>query len=344
MNVDLPVGKAAALPVTGATPSKAEGGVGKLAYAMPKVIPVVVLVVLLLVTSFLSPEFFGPQNLINVARQASIVGVVAMGMTFVILSGGIDLSVGSVMAVVGVACAMMLQAGHNPLLVLLAGLVIGGGFGAVNGLGVTFLNIQPFVMTLATLVIARGLALRLSNGGPQYSETESSLWDFFGSTNVGPVPGPLIVFLIVFLASFVVLRYLPLGRKIFAVGGNAEAARLSGVRLVPVKMTVYIVSGLTAAIAGVMVTARLKVGAPTAGNLMELEAIAAVVIGGTSLVGGIGGVSGTLAGALLLAVLANLLNLLGVGAFDQQIVKGLIIVCAVVLTALALKRAQQTTR
>ncbi|MGY1631836.1 ABC transporter permease [Geodermatophilus sp. SYSU D01186] len=299
--------------------------------------PLAVIAVLLVATYLISPNFFGLDNLINVSRQAAIVGVVAVGMTFVILSGGIDLSVGSVLAVVGVASAMLVGDGVNPLLVLLLGLLIGLVFGVLNGLGVTFLGIQPFIMTLAMLVIARGVALRISEGGPQAFQTDSGLWAFFGSAKLGPVPGPLIIFLVVAILAWVVLRYTPFGRKVYAVGGNIEVARLSGVRVNRIRIAVYAISGLTAALAGLMITARLSVGAPTAGSLMELEAIAAVVIGGTSLMGGIGGVAGAVLGAFLLAVLANLLNLLGVGAFDQQIVRGLIIIAAVVITSTTLR-------
>ncbi|OZM77906.1 ABC transporter permease [Pseudonocardia sp. MH-G8] len=304
--------------------------------------PLLVFAVLLVVTFVLSPNFFGLDNLINVARQAAIVGVVAVGATFVILSGGIDLSVGSILAVVGVACAMLADSGMSPVLVLLIGLLIGLAFGILSGLGVAYLGVQPFIMTLAMLVIARGVALRISGGGPQAFTIDSAVWDFFGSAEIGPVPGPLIIFLVVAAAAWVVLRYTPFGRKVYAVGGNVEVARLSGVRVNRIRISVYAISGLTAALAGLMTAARLRVGAPTAGNLMELEAIAAVVIGGTSLMGGIGGVTGAVLGAVLLAVLANLLNLLGVDAFDQQIVRGVIIVAAVVITSTALRMRRRT--
>jgi ribose transport system permease protein len=299
--------------------------------------PIALFTLILVVTLIVAPDFFGIDNLINVSRQASIVGVVAVGVTFVILAGGIDLSVGSVLAVVGVASAMLAQNGYPPAVAMAVGLLVGIGLGLVNGIGVTLLSIPPFIMTLATLVIGRGLALRISEGGPQAFTTDSSVWSLFGNGKVGPVPGPLVVFLLVAIASWVVLKYTPFGRKVYAVGGNIEVARLAGVRVDRVRIAVYAISGATAAIAGIMTTAQLSVGAPTAGNLKELEAIAAVVIGGTSLIGGIGGVAGTVLGAFLLSILANLLNLLGVGPFDQQIVRGAIIIVAVVVTSTSLK-------
>ncbi|GAT88404.1 ribose transport system permease protein [Paenarthrobacter nicotinovorans] len=301
-------------------------------------LPSLVLVAVVLVaTVILAPNFFEIPNLTNVTRQASIVGVVAVGMTFVILTGGIDLSVGSIIAAVGVSSAVLANSGVPPWVAMLGGLVIGLTIGIVSGLGVTLLNIPPFIMTLAMLVVVRGVALKISGGSPKSFMSDSAWWSFFGSGRIGPVPGPLIIFLIVATTAWVVLRYTPFGRKVYAIGGNIEVARLAGVRVDRVRVAVYGISGVTAAIAGVMTTAQLSVGAPTAGNLAELEAIAAVVIGGTSLMGGVGGVLGTVLGALLLAVLANLLNLLGVGPFDQQIVRGIIIVVAVIITSTSLR-------
>lgn len=301
-------------------------------------LPSLILVAVALVaTLILAPNFFDIPNLTNVTRQASIIGVVAVGMTFVILTGGIDLSAGSIIGVVGVTSAMLANDGLPPWAAMFAGLTIGLLIGVINGLGVTLLNIPPFIMTLAMLVIVRGLALRISEGSPQSFISDSGWWAFFGSGTIGPVPGPLIIFLVVALSAWLILRYTPFGRKVYAIGGNIEVARLAGVRVDRVRIAVYGISGVTAAIAGVMTTAQLSVGAPTAGNLAELDAIAAVVIGGTSLMGGIGGVIGTVLGAFLLAVLANLLNLLGVGPFDQQIVRGVLIVVAVVITSTSLR-------
>jgi ribose transport system permease protein len=297
--------------------------------------PLAMLSGVLVVTAVLSPTFFQVENMINVTRQASIVGVVAVGMTFVILTAGIDLSVGSVLALVAVSTAMLLDSGLSAPVVILLAMLLGVGVGLVNGIGVTLLKIQPFVMTLAMLGIARGATFQLSGGSPKNFTIDSKLLDFFGSGEVWGIPGPLVIFLAAAVVGLLVLRYLPFGRYVYAIGGSPEAARLSGVRVNVVTLAVYAISGLCAAIGGIMTASRLSVGDPIAGNLVELDAIAAVVIGGTSLAGGLGGMVGTVAGALLLAMLANVLNLIGVSPFYQLIVKGVAIIGAVVLTSLA---------
>lgn len=301
-------------------------------------IPLAALVVLVAVTGVFWPEFFHTDNLLNVARQSSIVGVLAVGMTFVILTGGIDLSVGSILAIAAVVMATMLDEGTPVVVVLPVVIALAAGVGVINGIGVALFKIQPFIMTLATLVIGSGIALRITNGGPQEFFTESGVIDFLGSGGIGRIPGPLIVFLGLALIGWAVLRYVPFGRFLYAIGGSAEAARLSGVRTSINLIGAYAVSGACAGVAGVLTASRLSVGDPNAGGLSELDAIAAVVIGGTSLAGGVGGMPGTVAGALLLAVVANLMNLAGVSPFDQQIVKGLVILIAVLLAAYALKK------
>ena len=303
--------------------------------------PLVMLTSMLVLTAILSPNFFQQQNLINVARQSTIIGIVAVGMTFVILTGGIDLSVGSTIALVAVSSAMMIQSGLSMILVILLAVAIGLVVGIVNGVGVTFLHIQPFVMTLAMLGIVRGAVFQTSNGSPKDFFVSSSLLDVFGNGKYLGIPGPVVLFVVVAVAGLLVLRYLPFGRYVYAIGGSAEAARLSGVRTTRVVITVYAISGACAAIAGVMTASRLSVGDPTAGNLAELDAIAAVVIGGTSLMGGVGGMVGTIAGALLLAMLSNVLNLMGVSPYYQLIVKGAVIIFAVVLTQFAARASSR---
>jgi ribose transport system permease protein len=300
--------------------------------------PLSILVALIALTGLIAPEFFHVNNVLNVARQASIVGVVAVGMTFVILTGGIDLSVGSVLAISVVVMAILADNGTPLILILPAVIAVATFAGVVNGVGVALLGIQPFIMTLATLVIGRGIALRITDGGPQDFLLTNRLVDFLGSGGIGRIPGPLFVFLGLALLGYVALRYLPFGRYLYAIGGSREAARLSGVKTSRNLIGAYAVSGACAGIAGIMTASRLSVGDPTAGNLTELDAIAAVVIGGTSLAGGVGGMPGTVAGAFLLAVVSNLLNLTGVSPFDQQIVKGLVIIAAVLLAGQALKR------
>jgi ribose transport system permease protein len=301
-------------------------------------LPVAALIVLAAITAIIWPQFFHTDNLWNVARQSSIVGVLAVGMTFVILTGGIDLSVGSILAIAAVVMASLLNEGTPLILTLVIVIALSAAIGMINGLGIALLNIQPFIMTLATMVIGSGVALRITNGGPREFFLESNLLEFLGSGGIGRVPGPLIVFLGLALIGWAVLRYVPFGRFLYAIGGSAEAARLSGVRVNVNLVGAYAVSGACAGIAGIMTAARLSVGDPTAGNLSELDAIAAVVIGGTSLMGGVGGMPGTVFGALLLAVVANVMNIAGVSPFDQQIVKGLVILIAVLLAAFALKK------
>lgn len=300
-------------------------------------ITLAIFIVLLVALAVLVPSFYQPANLLNVARQSSIVGVVAIGMTFVILTGGIDLSVGSILALSGVTMAMLINQGMVAGAAILIALLVGVATGILNGVVVAVLKIQPFIATLASMVAITGLALRLTNGGPQPFNNIGDVFNFLGSGNVFGLPGPFLVFLIVAIIGILVLRYLAFGRFLYAIGGSPEAARLTGVPTRRTLVTAYAVSGLTAALAGVMTASRLGVGAPTAGGLANLDAITAVVIGGTSLMGGTGGAAGTVFGALLLAVLSNLMNLIGISPFDQQIVKGVVIVLAVLL-------AMQATR
>lgn len=297
----------------------------------------ILLVVMLAVTTVLAPVFFNPQNLINVARQASITGVVAVGMTFVVLTAGIDLSVGAILALVGILFSLMIKADMAIAIALPAALLVGVLAGAVNGVGATFFGMQPFIMTLATMAIVGGIGLLISGGTPIPFTSDNPLIALLGNGNIGGVPGPVIVFAFVAIVATLVLRYLPFGRFVYGVGGGLEAARLSGVRTARVLILVYAISGLCAAIGGVITTSRLFVGHPTAGSFITLDSIAAVVIGGTSLMGGRGGVIGTVAGVFLLAMVANLLNLLGVSPFNQQIAKGAIIVLAVLFTAQGLR-------
>jgi len=301
-------------------------------------IPLAILILLLVGLTVLAPSFLRVQNLLNVARQASIVGVISIGMTFVILSGGIDLSVGSTLAVAGVVSASMIVAGMPTPLILLVGIAIGAATGLANGIGVAILRIQPFIMTLAAMVLFRGVALRWTGGGPIQFRTGDSLFDFLGSGGIAAIPGPVMVFALVSIAGVIVLRYLTFGRYIYAIGGSQEAARLSGVPTSRTAIGAYVISGACAGLAGVMTTARLSSGDPLGGNLAELDAITAVVVGGTSLMGGSGGAVGTIAGALLLAVLSNAMNLIGIGPFDQMMVKGLVIIGAVLFAARATRR------
>ena len=291
---------------------------------------VLALGILVVAGAILSPNFLTAGNLANVSRQGSIVGILGIGMTFVILTAGIDLSVGSILGLVAISFAGVMAAGVPWPLAILIAFAIGGGAGAINGLGITKGGLQPFIMTLGVLVIARGVTLTIADGKPIRAGDASSI-AWIGSGDVLGVPVPLLLFAGLALTSWFVLRMTPFGRAVYAVGDNPEAARLSGIRTNLVVFGVYVISGLCAALAALIVVSRLAAAEPTQGTGFELDAIAIVVIGGTSLFGGEGGVGGTVIGAMVVAAMNNLLNLLGVSPFSQQIVKGLIILGAVFL-------------
>ncbi len=285
------------------------------------------LVLLMVFAAFASPRFLSAVNLTNVLRQTSIVGVLAIGMTFVILTAGIDLSVGATLALSVVLLGGIFENSGSLLLALLACMAAGTAVGLGNGLGVTFGRVQPFVMTLGMLGIARSLAFLYTGGQPIPILHNGFLK--FGIGYVGGIPIPSIVFLLLLLVAFFVLRYTPFGRSVYAIGSNQEAARLSGIPVDRVKILVYVISGATAGIAAILYGAQFAAAAPIAGEGYELDAIAAVVVGGTSLFGGQGGVIGTFIGALIIGVLSNILNLTGVSPFAQPLAKGALIIVAV---------------
>lgn len=289
------------------------------------------LVLLIVLASVLSPYFLQPGNLLNVARQVSIIGIIAVGMTFVILTGGIDLSVGSILGLVAVVAAQQLQNGVAPLLVVVLALVLGTALGAINGLGITLGGVPPFIMTLGMLVMARGAALTYADGQPVSLGDAKETFSWLGRGAIGGIPVPVFIFAIVAIAGMAVLRFTTVGRYIYAIGSNREAARLAGIKVRAYTTLVYIISGFLAGLTALIWISRLTVGEPTAGTGTELEAIAVVVIGGASLFGGEGGIGGTVIGAIIVGVLANVLNLLGVSPFTQQIVTGALIVLAVLL-------------
>lgn len=292
------------------------------------------LLLLFLISALISDAFLTSRNLFNVMRQISINGIISVGMTFVILTAGIDLSVGAILAMVGCFSAGLIRfQGFDFFLVILIGLGAGLLMGAINGLIITKGKIQPFIVTLATMTSIRGLAFLYSKGRPIVlgAKAPSSLI-FIGEGYVGPIPVPVIIFLVVIILSSFILRRTVLGRYVYAIGGNEEAARLSGIKVDFYKIVIYAMSGLLTAVASIIAIARLGVGNADLGLGYELNAIAAVVIGGTSLMGGIGTVEGTFIGAIILGILNNILNLMGVGSFFQQILKGLIIIIAVLLS------------
>jgi ribose/xylose/arabinose/galactoside ABC-type transport system permease subunit len=294
---------------------------------------VVAFVVELLIFSALSDHFFTVSNLTNVSLQTSLLAIAAAGMTFVILTAGIDLSVGSLVAVCGVVCAMLLKldvpAAAALALGVAGGLAVGMGSGALSGLFVARFSITPFIATLAMMTIWRGAAYLLVGGRPVWDLPRA--FDFLGSGKVFGVPLPTLVMMGVFAVAWFVLAHTPFGRSVYAVGGNAEAARLAGIRTGRVTVLVYVISGGLAALSGIILASRMSSGQPNAGLMFELEVIAAVVVGGTSLFGGRGSIVGTFFGAMLIGVLRNGLNLVGVGSYVQQVVLGFVILLAVLL-------------
>jgi ribose transport system permease protein len=284
---------------------------------------------LITVLSLLSESFLTVSNVLNIARQVSINAVIAAGMTFVIITGGIDLSIGSVLAYSGSIMAGLLSTGKPVVLSIVAGLALGTILGLVSGIIITKGRVQPFIATLGMLTIGRGATLVYTDGRPITGLPDAFVW--LGAGEVLRVPVPVFVMALVFAISYFVLTQTVLGRYVYAIGGNEEAARLSGVNVTFYKSLVYGISGLTAAISAVILTARLNSAQPTAGAGFELDAIAAVVLGGTTLAGGEGSIGGTLLGAFVIGVINNGLNLLNVNPFYQQVVKGLVILLAVLL-------------
>lgn len=274
------------------------------------------------------PAFLTVQNLVIVARQISINGILAVGVTYVLLTGGVDLSLGSVLALAGVAAATLAHPDSGPLILpIVVGILTGTACGAVNGFVVTRGNVAPFIVTLGMMTAARGLALLWSGGRPVSNLRPE--FTFLGSGSFVGIPLPVWALLLVAAASWVFLSNFRLGRYVYAVGGNEPAARASGINVQGVKLFAYTVCGAMAGLAGVVLAARITTGQPNAGIGYELDAIAAVVIGGTSLSGGVGSIGGTLQGALLMGVINNGLDLLNVSSYYQNIVKGIIIVGAV---------------
>ena len=286
-----------------------------------------VLLLMILAATIASPVFRSTANLSNVLRQAAIPGIVAVGQTIAVLSAGIDLSVGSVVKLTAVLTAGLMQ-GYNELMVpvIVLMLLMGCLIGLLNGLVIVGLRVNPFIATLGTFSILRGLALAYTTS-PVGAIPDPMRRFYYGS--IGWIPYPLIVFLIIFLAAVLILRMTPFGRFVYAIGGDEETARLAGIRVVPVKLAVYVISSLLATIAGLITVSRMGLGDPVVGEGFELDSITAVVLGGTSLFGGRGTLIGTLAGVLILGLVNNIMNLLNISVWYQQLIKGIIILVAV---------------
>jgi ribose/xylose/arabinose/galactoside ABC-type transport system permease subunit len=282
--------------------------------------------------SLLTPYFLSVSNLLNVMEQTTINAVIALGMTFVILSGGIDLSVGSLLALSGVVLASALRAGWHPAAAVAAGVAVGGACGVINGALITRGRLPAFIATLGMMSIARGAALVFTSGRP-ISGFEASFRQLSTGRLLG-IPAPVVITIVVYLAGYLLLTRTRFGRYVYAIGGNEEATRLSGISAGFHKTMVYVLSGAASGAAAALLTARLNSAQPIAGINYELDAIAATVIGGTSLSGGVGTLHGTLIGALIMGVLRNGLNLLGTSSFFQQIVIGVVIITAVLVDSM----------
>ncbi len=283
-----------------------------------------------------SPYFLTAENLVNITLQVSITAIIAVGMTFVILTAGIDLSVGALVALSGVIATSFLKISHSlPLAFTIAiagGIGVGALAGLIAGVLITRFTITPFIVTLAIMTISRGLAFMYTDGRP--------IWDLpaefgvLGSGRIAGFPIPTIIMLIVYILAYIVLNQTRFGRYVYAVGGNKEAARLSGIDTSSVILRVYVISGILAALSGILLSSRMNSGQPNAGLMYELDVIAAVVVGGTSLFGGRGSIIGTFLGAMLIGILRNGLNLVNVSSYVQMIVLGVVILLAVMLDQL----------
>jgi ribose/xylose/arabinose/galactoside ABC-type transport system permease subunit len=302
-----------------------------LSWLGPNVGAVIGFILIVVAGSLASPIFLSFTNIRNVFLQSAMLGVVAVGMTFVILTGGIDLSVGMVLSLCSVVAAMLFNngQGYSLPIVILVTLALGAAIGAINGGVIIWRGVAPFIVTLAMMAIASGAALTISNGRPIGGITGTYAW--LGAGQIGPVPVLVLIMVVTFIVGGVVLRFTPYGRGVYAIGGNEQAARLSGIPVNRVKLLTYMISGFCAGLGAIIFSARVTVGDPWAGRSLELDAIAAVVIGGTSLFGGIGALWGTFLGTLIILMINNLLNLMNVSPYAQGIAKGLIILIAIAI-------------
>lgn len=289
----------------------------------------IILLSFALLLTILSPYFLTFDNIINVILQVTVTGITAIGMTYVMLSGGIDLSVGATLALSAVVAANFAKAGHPAIVVIGIGLSIGLVIGLLNGIAITKLRVPPLITTLAMLSIVRGIQLIYSRSVTVFGFGES--FSFLGQGTIGPLPVPVIILIALYLLASFSLSRTAFGRKVYAVGGNERASNIVGIRVDRIKISVYVLSAVLASFAGLVLISRLDSAPAIIGTNLELETIAAVVIGGTSLSGGKGGVWGTLIGVAILGLIANALNLLNVSPYYTQLVQGLVIFIAVAI-------------
>ena len=296
----------------------------------------IALLLLVILMALIAPNFFSIKNGLNIAQAVSINAVVASGMTVVILTAGIDLSVGSIVAASGVATVLLLNGGVPTAIAALVAILVGALIGLINGAIIAYLALPAFIVTLGALTYTRGIAYSM-HGGPVQIAGESGI-ESIGNGSIGGIPMPVFIMIFVYWFFWFLLERTKFGRHVYAVGGNPQAARLSGIDVKKVLMSVYVISGVTAGLAGLMFASRVRSGQVTAGVGYELDAITAVILGGTSLFGGRGRIFGTLIGALLIGVLSNGLVLLGVPIYTQLMIKGGVIILAVAIDTLRSKR------
>ena len=296
----------------------------------------IALLLLVILMALIAPNFFSVKNGLNIAQAVSINAVIASGMTVVILTAGIDLSVGSIVAASGVATVLLLNGVIPTVIAALVAILVGALIGLINGAIIAYLALPAFIVTLGALTYTRGIAYSM-HGGPVQIAGESGI-ESIGNGSIGGIPMPVFIMIFVYWFFWFLLERTKFGRHVYAVGGNPQAARLSGIDVKKVLMSVYVISGVTAGLAGLMFASRVRSGQVTAGVGYELDAITAVILGGTSLFGGRGRIFGTLIGALLIGVLSNGLVLLGVPIYTQLMIKGGVIILAVAIDTLRSKR------
>jgi len=309
---------------------KKKNGAAKFAKVMGGYGMVFVLLILIVFFAVSQKRFLQESNIFNVLRQVSIVGIIAVGMTFIMLTGGIDLSCGSVAGFAGVGAAiLMTKYAMNPVLAALLMCLLGAALGIVNGLFISKLNVPPFIATLGMMVSVRGLAYIITGGLPVFGFDKA--YTKLGQGYFGPIPIPVIIMVITFVLGAIFLAKTRAGRHIYGVGGNEEASRLSGVNITKIKLLVYCAGGLTSALAGLVVLARTNSGQPNAGEGYEMDVITAVVLGGISMSGGQGRLGMVIVGVLIMGVLSNGMTMLGINEFVQQFIRGLVLIAAVAL-------------
>lgn len=290
---------------------------------------VLIMLIICIFAAILSPEFLSASNLFNVFKQIAVAGIVACGMTFVILTGGIDLSVGSIVGLAGVMSAGVLSTTGDPILAVLTAIGIGIGCGIINGFFIAGCGIPPFIATLGMMTLLRGCVLVYTKGSPISVKVDA--YKFIGKGNLLGIPVPIIILILLFVFAHYILTQTAFGRSVYAFGGNREAARLSGISIKKTEWMVYIINGLLCGIAAIVLTARLGSAQSTSGSGIEMDAIAAVILGGTSLSGGTGYVLPTVVGAMIMGIIDNILTLMNVNPHATNIVKGAVILIAVLV-------------